>query len=94
MESDLARKYVYFLNVSSVVCFVCCLVVKSCPAVLQPRGPYPIRLLCPWDFPGKNIGGYSALEQMKVNLILLLLILMVNITTFNAMGVIQFLRLC
>ena len=23
---------------------------------LQPRGLYPIRLLCPWDFSGKNIG--------------------------------------
>ena len=23
---------------------------------LQPRGLYPARLLCPWDFPGKNTG--------------------------------------
>ena len=23
---------------------------------LQPHGLYPARLLCPWDFPGKNIG--------------------------------------
>ena len=23
---------------------------------LQPHGPYPTRLLCPWNFPGKNIG--------------------------------------
>ena len=73
---------------------VCCLVAKSCPAVLQPHGPYPTRLLCPWDFPGKNISGYSAFEQMKVNFNILLLILIVNITTFNAMEVIQFLRLC
>ena len=21
---------------------------------LQPHGPYPARLLCPWNFPGKN----------------------------------------
>ena len=24
---------------------------------LQPNGLRPTRLLCPWDFPGKNIGG-------------------------------------
>ena len=24
---------------------------------LQAHGLYPTRLLCPWDFPGKNIGG-------------------------------------
>ena len=23
---------------------------------LQPHGWYPARLLCPWDFPGKNTG--------------------------------------
>ena len=23
---------------------------------LQPHGPYPARLLCPWNFPGKNAG--------------------------------------
>ena len=23
---------------------------------LQPHGPQPTRLLCPWDFPGKNTG--------------------------------------
>ena len=23
---------------------------------LQPHGLYPARLLCPWDFPGKNTG--------------------------------------
>ena len=23
---------------------------------LQPRGLWPTRLLCPWDFPGKNTG--------------------------------------
>ena len=37
--------------------FVCwCLVTKSCPALLQPHGLQPTRLLCPWDFPGKNTG--------------------------------------
>ncbi|CAI9159657.1 unnamed protein product [Rangifer tarandus platyrhynchus] len=26
---------------------------------VQPHGPKPARLLCPWDFPGKNTGGGS-----------------------------------
>ena len=39
--------------------FVCQLVVLSCSDVsdsLQPHGLQPARLLCPWDFPGKNTG--------------------------------------
>ena len=31
---------------------------------LQPHGLQPARLLCPWDFPGKNTGvGWHALLQ-------------------------------
>ena len=33
--------------------------VLSCSVVsdsLQPHGLYPAKLLCPWDFPGKNTG--------------------------------------
>ena len=33
----------------------CCLVAKSC-LTLQPHGLYSARLLCPWDFPGRNPG--------------------------------------
>ena len=33
-----------------------CLIAKLCPTLLQPHGLYPARLLCPWDFPGKNTG--------------------------------------
>ena len=33
-----------------------CSVSKSCLALLQPHGWWPTRLLCPWDFPGKNTG--------------------------------------
>ena len=29
---------------------------KSCLTFLLPHGLYPIGLLCPWDFPGKNTG--------------------------------------
>ena len=32
----------------------CCSVVQACPTLLQPRQLKPTRLLCPWDFPGKN----------------------------------------
>ena len=31
-----------------------CLVTKPCLALSLPRGLSPTRLLCPWDFPGKN----------------------------------------
>ena len=33
-----------------------CLVGKSCPTLLRPRGLWPASLLCPWDTPGKNTG--------------------------------------
>ena len=32
----------------------CCLVDKSCPTLLGPHKLQPARLLCSWDFPGKN----------------------------------------
>ena len=39
------------------------LVTQSC-LTLQPHGLSPIRLLCPWDSPGKNTGvGCHALLQ-------------------------------
>ena len=35
----------------------CChLVTKLCPTLSRPHGLQPTRLLCPWDFPGKNTG--------------------------------------
>ena len=40
----------------------CCLVTQLCPTLFQPmdcRNPWTFfwpRLLCPWDFPGKNTG--------------------------------------
>ena len=30
--------------------------LQSCPNLCDPHGPWPSRLLCPWDSPGKNIG--------------------------------------
>ena len=29
---------------------------QSCPTLFWPHGPQPSRLLCPWNFPGKNTG--------------------------------------
>jgi len=34
----------------------CCWVARLCRTLLWPHGLQPARLLCPWDFPGKNIG--------------------------------------
>ena len=34
----------------------CCLVAKSCPVLFRPHVLQLPRLLCPWDFPGKNPG--------------------------------------
>ena len=34
----------------------CCLVIKSLLTLLQLQGLQHVGLLCPWDFPSKNIG--------------------------------------
>ena len=52
---DLLPSYFQICNrvlLSVCVCVSCSVVSDS----LQPRGLKPARLLCPWDFPGKNIG--------------------------------------
>ena len=48
----------------------CLLVAKLCPTLLQPNGLQPTRLLCPWDFPGKNTGVscHFLLQCMKVKM--------------------------
>ena len=33
---------------------MCCCAQSLTSNSLQPHGLYPARLLCPWDFPGKN----------------------------------------
>ena len=38
-----------------LICFVC-LVAQSCSTLLQPHELYSARLLCSWNFPGKNTG--------------------------------------
>ena len=44
----------YKVLLGQVLCY--CLVTKLCLTLLQPQGLEPTRLLCPWDFPGKNTG--------------------------------------
>ena len=42
----------------------CCLVAKPCPTPSRPHGLQPARLLCPWDFPGRNpeVGSHFLLQ--------------------------------
>ena len=44
-----------------------CSVAQSC-RLLQPHGLKPTRLLCPWDFPSKNIevGCHFLLQGMDI----------------------------
>ena len=41
-----------------------CLVAKSCLTLCDPMECSPARLLCPWDFPGKNtrVGCHALLQ--------------------------------
>ena len=42
---------------SHLLCIIYyCLMTKTCLTLFQPHGLQPTRLLCPWDFPGKNTG--------------------------------------
>ena len=43
------------LDFASYISVCCRLVAKWC-LTLQFHGLQPARLLCPWDFPGKNAG--------------------------------------
>ena len=49
-ELTLLWKFFY-----SILC-CCYLGAQSCLTLWRPHGLSPIRLLCPWDFPGKNTG--------------------------------------
>ena len=53
MQGDVSLfTLLYILN----LLYLCCLVTKSCLTLLPPHKLQPARLLCPWDFPGKNTG--------------------------------------
>ena len=51
----------YIYGVSS---YVCCAKLLQSRLTLRPYGPYLTRVVCQWDFPGKNTGvGCHALLQ-------------------------------
>ena len=66
--------HIYFTSPDSSFCPLCFLVAQSCPTLLWPRGVEPTRLLCLWDFPGKNTGvgchflGFHSFKQRFVDL--------------------------
>ena len=43
----------------------CCLVAKLCPTLMWVHGQWTTRLLCLWDFPGKNtvVGCHFLLQE-------------------------------
>ena len=45
--------YTYIYILFPIPSFFCSL-PKSCLNLLLPNGPHPVRLLCPWDFSGKE----------------------------------------
>ena len=47
-----------------LIAYVHSKLLKLSVTLLRPYGPYPTRLLCPWDSPGKNtVVGHHALLQ-------------------------------
>ena len=44
------------LSILHFTSICCCLIAKSCPCLLRIHELLPARLLCPWNFPGKNTG--------------------------------------
>ena len=55
-------KHLLYNKSSQLVCY--CLVTKLCTTPLQSHGLKLTRLLCPWDFPGKNtrVGCHTPLQ--------------------------------
>ena len=45
-----------FFVIAGLLLFCCCLFAKSYLTLLQTHGLQSARLLCSWDFPGKNTG--------------------------------------
>ena len=65
-KSSLSSQKYGFVCVCVCLC-VCVLFAQSClcPTPRDPHGLYPVKLLCPWDFPGKNAGvSYHAFLQV------------------------------
>ena len=54
------RIYIFYTHIHAYVCVSCSVVSDP----LRPHGLQPIRLLCSWNFPGKNtgVGSHSLLQ--------------------------------
>ena len=54
--------------IASMKCCCCCQVASVVSNSVRPHRQQPIRLLCPWDSPGKNtgVGCHFLLQCMKV----------------------------
>ena len=52
----LCYKHIYFIYLEHIENYACVLSRSVVFSSLWPRVLYPIRLLCPWDSPGKNTG--------------------------------------
>ena len=48
--------FCFLLSLSEGIISCCCLVAKSYLTLLRPHGLQPVKLLCPWDFLGKDTG--------------------------------------
>ena len=70
-----SQRMLYFSFLNNITCShlrkyyrqCVCVCMLSCSVIsdsLQPHGMYPTRLLCPWDFSGKNtqVGSHSLLQ--------------------------------
>ena len=64
-EDKMGRDGLPKMTLNSRVCVCVCVCVRSVMLdTLQPCGLWPVRLLCPWDSPGKNTGvGHHAFLQ-------------------------------
>ena len=55
-QSLLSDSFQIIGNIFQLMLCVCVLSCKALSDLLRPHGLQPTRLLCPWDFPGKNTG--------------------------------------
>ena len=63
-ESNIALKKKYTTpvslqfcqNLSNAAAAAAAKLLQLCPTLLRPHRQQPTRLLCPWDYPGKNTG--------------------------------------
>ena len=55
-----------FLPPQHSACYTFCVSLSVLSDSLWPHGLYPARLLCPWNFPGKNtgVGSHSLLQAI------------------------------